>query len=146
MNVRTKKKRNLSDETIRRMEAVIAAVLAQPELYNQRELPSPKDDPYKVPCCAVGWVLWVDNPERYRQRLSRICSGYQEWNGETYYPLVKVAHRILGLKDTEHRLFGSPSDWPWQYAQRYIHAQSDRGRAAAMAARWKHFIKTDGVD
>lgn len=128
------KKKNLSAETIRKMRRVIQAVLAEPEYYNQSIFPDPSD--CGAVCCAAGWAVWLDDPDRY-ESLVKTAIDVAWW---------MEAESALGLSDTGDKLFVFANSWPRRFYQRYYRAKTARGRAQAMAARWEHFIATDGAE
>ena len=128
------KKKNLSAETIRKMRRVIKAVLAEPQYFNQSWFPQAQD--CGAVCCAAGWAVWLDDPDHYKS-LVKIDTGVEWW---------AEAERVLGLPDTEDKLFCFAGNWPRRFASRYRRAKTARGRAKAMAARWEHFIATDGAE
>lgn len=54
----------LSKESIRKLKAVKAAILAQPELYDQSVFPSARErHTCNTPCCFAGWAVWLNNPD-----------------------------------------------------------------------------------
>jgi hypothetical protein len=123
--------KNLSRETIRKMRAVIKAILAEPEFYKQSLYPQP-DDCGEV-CCAAGWTVWLANPKTYKRKAANLR---YDW------PLA--AEKVLGLGRTENKLFVFASSWPSVFSDMYYDAITPLQHAQAMAARWEHFIKTDG--
>lgn len=126
-------KKNLSANTIRKMRRVIKAVLAEPEYYDQSYYPQKSD--CGLVCCAAGWTVWLDNPDRYKVLMKRPAANW--W---------REAEAVLGLPDTGNKLFVFAHNWPTQFWRRYIKAKTPLGRAKAMAARWEHFIATDGAE
>lgn len=52
----------LSKDSIRKLRAVKAAILAEPELYGQDRSPYCQTS-CDSPCCIAGWALWVNNPD-----------------------------------------------------------------------------------
>ena len=50
----------LSKESIRKLRAVKAAILAEPELYNQDV--GFWDGDHLVPACLLVWAVWLHNP------------------------------------------------------------------------------------
>ena len=127
------KKKNLSAETIRKMRRVIKAVLAEPEFYDQSHYPLKSD--CGAVCCAAGWAVWLDDPKRYSLLVKRADVA---WKSD--------AEAVLGLSDTRDKLFVFAHNWPTQFWRRYRKAKTPLGRAMAMAARWEHFIATDGAE
>ena len=126
------KKKNLSKETITKMREVIAAVLAEPKFYDQNFYPHP----CKTSCCAAGYAVRINDPKSYEAKVK-----------DTKFNWRVAAEDVLGLNtDGGYKLFLFASDWPIQFARDYSDANSALGRAQAMAARWEHFIKTDGKD
>jgi hypothetical protein len=136
------RKKNLNAVTVRKMRAVIAAVQAEPQFLDQDELPGPQDTCI-TPCCGIGWVLWLENPDQYLNMLK----SYSTDSWWRYFSWLKgMAERILGLEDTRERLFGSASEWPIPFSNQYANAKTARGRAEVFALRWEHFIQTDGAE
>lgn len=126
---------NLSKKTIAKMRAVVAAVLAEPEFYNQQWFPQ-EEDCGQI-CCAAGWAVWNENPKRYVQ-LVKQSKFDVNWPYE--------AEKALGFSDPTMAMFGTQRGWPWQFTDMYNNARSDKQRAQAMAARWEFYIATDGTD
>lgn len=62
----------LSKESIRKLRAVKAAILAEPELYDQSNSPFCTNS-CETPCCIAGWALWCNNPDPafYRKTVTR---------------------------------------------------------------------------
>lgn len=123
----------LSSKTIAKMRTVVAAVLAEPQFYDQAYFPDHPSSKCGTICCAAGWVVWVDDPERY-QKMVRL-------RGVAW---TEVADRILGIHSYA-RLFYSSEFWPARFRNAYLNADTPRGRAQAMADRWEHYIATDGA-
>jgi hypothetical protein len=126
--------KRLSDETIAKMRSVVAAVLAEPEFYSQSLYPQPGN--CGRICCAAGWAVWINNPERYFSLIERTYSV--DWNRE--------AEEVLGLGDTGYKLFVFAATWPDQFRRMYYDAETHKQQAEAMAARWEFYIQTDGTD
>lgn len=126
---------NLSKSTIHKMRAVVKAVLAEPEFYNQTFFPMQSD--CGTSCCAAGWAVWLDDPETYKEIVLKF-GATASWVG--------LAEKSLGLQNTGSGLFGFASSWPSEFGAMYANATTPIGRAQAMAARWEHFIATDGAE
>lgn len=126
----------LSKETIKKMRQVIKAVLREPEFYDQSYYPTSND--CGQTCCAAGWAVWNQDPNKYR----KMC----QYDRVLIYNWCLEAEKALGLPDTENKLFVYASDWPQPYASQYHSATTNKERAQAMAARWEHFIATDGKE
>jgi hypothetical protein len=124
----------LSAETIAKMRVVIDAVLAEPKFYDQWLFPDNPRSKCGTICCAAGWVVWIDSPHRYQQLRE---------NANTYWPLE--ADEILGI-ESGSALFLSPGDWPKQFRDAYNSLYTPENHAKAMAARWEHYIATDGAE
>lgn len=127
---------NLSDKTIRKMREVIALVLANAKFYDQYLFPRIED--CGSVCCAAGWVVWNEVGEKRYQQLVEKHDSDVWWAEE--------AKRILGLRNYLSTLFAGPSAWPLKFHDQYLDAMTDKQRARAMADRWEHFIKTDGME
>lgn len=125
-------KKLLSKSTIAKMRAVVKAVLAEPEFYDQQWFPTS----CMSACCAAGWAVWLDDPAAY-ERLSK-SQYYVDWK--------RRAEGALGLGDTGHKLFVFAENWPKKFYRQYAKARTPLGRAKAMAARWEHFIATNGAE
>lgn len=125
---------NLSKATIRKMREVIAAVLAEPKLYNQMKFPDQEDR--GAVACGAGWAVWLFNPKRYTQLLKGNETG--GW--------AREAETVLGLGYTGFDLFCCQGCWPPTFTRMYQAATTSLQRAKAMQARWEHFIATDGND
>jgi len=126
----------LSEQTIRKMRAVIAAILAEPELYDQDISPSGATDCNSV-CCAAGWVYWLNDPEDYAARL----------RDDRKYQLSFNAPKLLGIDVfAGHNLFDYAYNWPEPYASQYAKATTPLGKAKVLEARWEHFIAVDGKE
>jgi hypothetical protein len=123
--------KNLSRETILKMRAVIDAVLANPTFYDQYKYPHEFD--CGSVCCAAGFAVWIDSPRTYKRKTLNEEFDWQE-----------AAEKVLGLGNTNSKLFWSHTSWPTQFYDMYEAAYSPLERARAMEARWVHFIKTDG--
>lgn len=91
----------LSKDSIRKLRAVKAAILAEPELYDQTEFPRVgMRHNCDTPCCIAGWSVWINNPDRkaYDKFLSSNSIGSQ------------AMADALGVTHAQaHRLF---SEWP----------------------------------
>lgn len=124
-------KKNLSKLTIQKMRAVIKAVLAEPEFYDQSNYPKNYD--CGLECCSAGWAVWLDNPRTYKRKA---LNEEFDWQDE--------AEKALGLGSTGSKLFWGYSSWPSPFADMYRYALTPLERAKAMAARWERFIATDG--
>lgn len=102
----------LSKETVEKLRAIKAAILAEPELYDQNEFPDiARGHTCTSPCCYVGWAIWLNNPDEnaYQELLeSKGTFGTQElaeaigislrqastlfsnWNPATKAPMVSA--------------------------------------------------------
>lgn len=97
----------LSKDSIKKLRAVKAAILAEPELYNQGMFPTAGDS-YDTPCCFAGWAVWLNNPDRkaYKRAIKveggigprqmadalgitylQACDLFQNWNPITLSPI-----------------------------------------------------------
>ena len=118
---------SLSKESIKRLLQIKAAILAQPELYDQREGPNLAfaDGGCGAPCCYAGWAAWLDAPTEadYRKALDMGVG-----------PDLLVTHADLNFSQAS-RLFSD--------------VDPRNGRvitsAAQGASRIDHFIKTGGA-
>lgn len=95
-------------------------------------------------CCAAGWAVYLQNRSLYNKLM-------KEELGSLAPPWVENAFEALNLKVPKDmgeslRLFGTIGNWPEPFAGAYYYAPTAAGRAKAMAARWEHFIATDGVE
>lgn len=137
------KTKNLSRETVRKIRRMIKAILAEPEYYTQAAFP--KEGDCGAPCCAAGWACWLNDPKGYTKLVKRAESV--DWYDK--------GTKALGLKDDPENtmstsLFATASAWPEPFDLQYFVAANDyrgpnhAGMAKAAAARWEHFIETDG--
>lgn len=151
-------KKNLSDKAITAIENMIAFIKANPKLVNQNRFPNVLD--CGSACCAAGHLIAQNKPTHYKKLCvigrkwakendpeDSTSSGGIDWTAE--------AAKIIGVElDSQSkmdfhglgRIFGTVGAWPQRFYYRYQDATTDRGRAAAFAARWKGFIKSDAKD
>lgn len=134
---------NLTEETIAKMRAVIAAIKAEPKFYDQDEFPNRHN--CGTTCCAAGWAVWLNLGQTKYKRL--ITQG-TDWPHEAIVTLglpawIDTNIRSRSIKDG---LFRSYKSWPLQYRLQYDEATTAKQRAKAMADRWEFFIATDGTD
>lgn len=121
----------LSKESIRKLRAVKAAILAEPELYDQCNFPSSYcGHTCLTPCCIEGWAAWVNNPnpEAYNSGVQR--GGFS-------------LATELGITTEEGGLLFS--GWDDAFSDAWDFPGTRRG-ARAGAKRIDHFIATDGAE
>jgi len=123
----------LKPKTIDMMRRVIEAILAEPEYFDQNHFPA-QGDTCQTPCCGAGWVVWCANPDLYIQSLSIFDMGDQ-W--------VRLAEKILEV-NTGDALFWHPCQWPYKFWKEWSYDNSSLEKARLVAARWEHYIATDG--
>lgn len=140
--------RNLSKKTIQKIRKMIAAVLAEPELYNQNTFgeklcKTNGAATCGTTCCAAGWAVWLKDRSLYDKLMTKELKKQS-------VPWVPEALKALGLEVIDGYntdiLFGAAEEWPYPFCDQYDNATTDKGRARAFANRWRHFIKTDGIE
>lgn len=124
---------NLSQETIRKMREVIAAVKANAQFYNQDRFPIPDD--CGTTCCAAGFAVWINIPKGKYKDYAKNLDGGSEW--------AVMAREVLGL-DSSMYLFSTHNAWPKKFQKLYSKAKTPKERSGALEACWEHFIKKDG--
>lgn len=147
--------KNLSKQTIQKIKRMIAAVLAEPEFYDQdtfaRKLcKTTGNEVCGDTSCGAGWAIWLENPAlfdkmvkaQYRAERPNNWADYPDWESAA---LKALGLEVVGEFDTT-TLFGSASDWPSPFNDHYEDAETDKERAKVFAARWRHFIKMDGQE
>lgn len=121
----------LSKESIRKLKAVKAAILAEPELYDQSEFPQhDANHDCSTPCCIAGWAVWVNNPdpEAYNALLRKKSFG------------VEVMAKALEISGRQAKqLF---SNWPEKFMGAWSFPCTRPG-AEAGARFIDHFIRTE---
>lgn len=137
----------LSKTTIRKIRRMIAAVLAEPELYDQNTFGENRcvDKDANIcgtVCCAAGWAIWLENRELYsRMMKSELRGGGPEWISEALKALDLSSD---GEGGGAHVLFGPSGSWPEPFCEQYYEASTPKARAKVFAARWEKFIQSDG--
>lgn len=131
---------SLSKESIKKLRAVKAAILAEPDYYDQNVVPHSCDSP----CCLLGWALWIHDRHKFDQMIENQADECQ-WD--------QAATECLGLESVlpdiyeQWRLFGSGVSWPVQFRSALSEAYGNNKRCAVVAAqRIEHFIKTGGEE
>lgn len=155
MATKKKAKRNLSVLCVRRIRRMIKAVLAEAAYFDQDNLPEGPD--CGGACCGVGWAVWLEHPKSYCSILKKASKlgpvGENMWDHSQFW--IKRAKKALSLPDMPDydTLFGSHYSWPTTFRMMYgdadilsTTAAKNNKRAKAFAARWEHFIVTDGKD
>ena len=90
----------LSKESIRKLRAVKAAILAEPELYNQDV--GFWDGDHLVPACLLVWAVWLHNPSPKEFRAAYERKERRKLKTPT------VARIILGITPEQANcLFGA---------------------------------------
>lgn len=121
---------SLSKGSIRKLRAVQAAILAEPELYNQNKPGASCGSP----CCLAGWAVWNNYPDATRYELARRrADGY-------------IGNRELAeaLEISEDQAVLLYEDWPdrtWSPAWRN---PGTKEAAVAGANRIDLFINSGG--
>lgn len=146
--IQSKGVKNLSATSIGKIRRMIAAVLAEPELYDQNTFGEQicKDDGQQVcgtVCCAAGWAVWLDNKPLYARLMEKEIKNVG-WL-DLGWPARALEALDLTCDDgeTDH-LFGAASDWPYPFSVQYGNASNPKQRARVFAKRWESFIKKDG--
>jgi hypothetical protein len=121
---------NLSRKTVSILRAVKAAILAQPELYNQSRFPACECN---TPSCIAGWGMWLQNPSPKAYSASMAESGLAKWASS----FEMSEKQFLPLYVTH-------LEWPEPFAAKYKKAKNEVERAAVAADRIDYFIKTGG--
>lgn len=122
-----KPKKNLSALTIRRLRKVAAAILKEPELYDQGE-PFLPDPTCGTQACIAGWAVHL-----FDKRFDR--------NGS----LPDAAARALQIDRSEVGKLYWRSSWPEKLCDQ-LTGGSALKKARVAARRIEHFIKTDGAE
>jgi hypothetical protein len=144
------KTKNLSATSIRKIRRMIAAVLAEPEFYDQETFGRAicKDDGEPAcgtVCCAAGWAVWLEDKSTYDHLMKKTLKNPF---GVLFGTWKNAAMRSLGLslgrEYDSFALFGYSSDWPEPFATRYEIAKTPKEKAKVFAARWEKFIESDG--
>lgn len=117
----------LSKETIEKLEAVKAAILAEPELYDQSRAPLSNHN-CNTPSCIFGWLSWLYSKRRFG-RMS--CEQMADLAGMTYPQFCA--------------LYISAEGWPEPFRGDYKSAESYAARAAVAAKRIDLFISSGGT-
>lgn len=146
--------KNLSKQTIQKIKRMIAAVLAEPEFYDQdffaRKLcKTTGNEVCGDTSCGAGWAVWLENPALFGKMAKAQYRAEKVW-GDDYPNWESAALKALGLEvvgefDTT-TLFGAASDWPSPFDDHYEVAETDKERAKVFAARWRYFIEMDGME
>jgi hypothetical protein len=143
--------KNLNKTSIRKINRMIAAVLAEPKLYNQNTFGETTNEEKpticNTVCCAAGWAVFLNNRSLY-SKLMKI----QLADNNTYPPWEDEALKALGLEEVNtssynqvSSLFSSASSWPEPFCDDYQDATTPKQRAKVFAARWRKFIQSDGT-
>lgn len=152
-------KKNLSSKAIAAIENMIAFIKANPKLVNQNRFPNVLD--CGSACCAAGHLIAQNKPTHYK----KLCKLGLKWAKEHDeitesssaggIDWAAEAAKVIGIELTNAsemdyhglgRIFGTVWTWPHRFSNRYENAATDRGRAAAFAARWRAFIESDTKD
>lgn len=143
--------KNLSKKTIHKIRQMIAAVLAEPELYDQDTFGTAicKTDggpTCGTTCCAAGWAVFLGSRKLYNEMMAKELAA----KGRRFIGWPEAALKALGLEvDAEYntdRLFGSHHDWPSEFSQAYDEAETPKQKAQIFARRWRAFIQADGQE
>ena len=151
--------KNLSQDTIKKIRRMIAAVKAEPEFYNQNTFGENicKDEGDEVcgtVCCAAGWAVWAENKTLYnklmKNELENAETGYDGKSTDWLTPACKALGLTYSANDSEeasyieYNLFGAAASWPSPYDEQYEKAKTPKQRALVFEKRWENFIKNDG--
>lgn len=123
---------SLRKESIKKLRAVKAAILAEPEFYNQKCFPRARHG-CNSPCCLTGWAIWLESPKTYASRLSLKGAFYDEDLASALGISFEQADRLAYGQG-----FG-PFEAMWGKS-----GTMEAARAAAK--RIEHFIKTGGEE
>lgn len=137
----------LKPKVIGYIRKMIAAVLAEPKMYDQELFPSPNNGAVcDTPFCAAGHLIEAKSPRLF----ARLCK--QKYKGEAV-GWENEAMKILGLEMDMYvwfKLFGSYVTWPDKYRKMYGSSHNKKTalvkamvRAKAFAAFWEEVIATD---
>lgn len=126
---------SLSKETIKKLKAVKAAILAEPKLYDQNLSPYGKTD-CNTPSCIAGWAVWIDNPNR---------AAYSD---EVRYNMgLDLLKAHLGISyEQAYKLF-EPNAWPEKFSDALQEELRGTPKAAEAAGkRIDLFIESGGAE
>lgn len=146
--IRSKGIKNLSVTSIEKIRRMIAAVVAEPEFYNQNVFVEENSTNIcETVCCGAGWAVWCESPAKFKKMaMLDIDGGWPEWNNEALKALgLKLEGKDDDLIDETIKLFGYASDWPSPFDHQYNKAKTPAARAKVFAARWEKFISSDGI-
>lgn len=127
-----KSSKKLSTQTVTRLRAVAAAILAEPALYNQWAGEIPKRSATGscgTPACILGWAVAL-----FMIRTNALHT-------------LKPGARALGMTVPTAKILYVPGYWPRTFYRAYLEARnrSDHFTSACVAvARIEHFIRTHG--
>lgn len=125
----------LSKDSIRKLRAVKAAILAEPELYDQRNPPmGGRRLQHTLLPWRLGFVAAKSEPQSLSFTTLRDASSCEDMA------------RAFDLTFEEFSpLYVSASGWPEPLQSQYEEAKSGKGRARVVARRIEHFITTGGL-
>lgn len=122
----------LSNESIGKLRAVAAAILAEPNLYDQ-STPPLSGDTCETACCLGGWGVWLNNPTPQAYAASMSCLG------------IRGMAESFGMSERQFfPLYMSADNWPAPFSDQFEAAGTNKQRAVVAVARIEHFIATDG--
>ena len=138
----------LSKRTTKRMRDAIDFILAEPRRFNMRYAVEPvaggqfgilKEQLDTPPCgtaCCFGGAVYL-----LGKRIKTMRRRSFEWDD-----VRPFATQYLGInEDQADRLFHT-SNWPTHFREAYDNATTAIERAYVGAARFEHFIATDGKE
>lgn len=146
--------KNLSKTSIRKINRMIAAVLAEPKLYDQNTFGATLDDRKKsticnTVCCAAGWAVFLENRSLYSKmmkiQLREDEDDFPSWEDEALKALGLEIVAGGNYDNSDSTLFGATSQWPDPFCDDYHAATTPKQRAKVFAARWRKFIESDGA-
>lgn len=136
-------KKFFSDESILRIDKMLAALVADGKNYNQDAYPTNMMGYCNTEFCMAGFAVLANDPARYAFLIRK--DGRHplsvQWQTE--------ARKALKIKPADHilrRIFGTASEWYDERSKaRYHAAKTHRGRVSAAVGYWKKIVKTDGA-
>ena len=115
----------LSNESIKLLRAVKAAILAQPEFYNQNAFC--KGDVCNTTCCIAGWLDFVKNGKDVHAEHAARGATFDWWeNG---------AEILDQYRTGVETLFAIPEDLPASFALKFREANGDMKKEARVGAK-----------
>lgn len=136
----------LSKESIRKLKAVKAAILAQPEFYDQNSWVA-KITSCGTTRCIAGWADFLVNGRKSHEARARKLSAISRVNGEWSVcdDWSKVTEQALGIThDQAERITCSSHSWPDGLDDEYDNAQTCRERAIIAGKMIDLFISEGG--